>query len=93
MRAPVDAQSLGVTGGRVPRLPSQMWHHDNEALIRDSINYKVKYLGSVIVKKLHGSQSAEEACLKLRVHTTSYNKRCTPCVCLILLSLSMTPPL
>lgn len=27
----------------------------------------VQYLGSVIIKNLHGNQSAEEACLKLRV--------------------------
>ena len=26
-----------------------------------------QYLGSVIIKNLHGKQSAEEACLKLRV--------------------------
>lgn len=27
----------------------------------------MQYLGSVIIKNLHGNQSAEEACLKLRV--------------------------
>ena len=27
----------------------------------------MQYLGSLIVKRLHGQQSAEEACLKLRV--------------------------
>ena len=31
----------------------------------------LQYLGSVIVKRLHGNQSAEEACLKLRVSILS----------------------
>ena len=29
--------------------------------------FPLQYLGSLIVKRLHGQQSAEEACLKLRV--------------------------
>ena len=31
-----------------------------------------QYLGSLIVKRLHGQQSAEEACLKLRVSHTRH---------------------
>lgn len=34
----------------------------------------MKYLGSVIVKRLHGNQSAEEACLKLRLSTENMIK-------------------
>ncbi len=70
MRSPAEAQSDGGEGGkRVARLPSQIWPHDNKSLMKACINYHVHYLGSVLVKKLHGKQSAEEACLKLRVRT------------------------
>ena len=31
--------------------------------------FTLQYLGSVIVKRVHGTQSTEEACLRLRVRT------------------------
>ena len=72
VRGPIEAQSGGTSEcGRVLRLPSRVWRHDNNSLIKSSITYDVHYLGSVLVKKMHGSQSAEEACLKLRVRMFS----------------------
>ncbi len=35
----------------------------------------MQYLGSVIIKKLHGKQSAEEACLRLKNTTESILKK------------------
>ena len=69
MRDPAEAQSYDVDGRqtRAPKLPSQSWRHDHSALIKDSINFNVRYLGSIFIKKLQGRQLAEAACLKLRV--------------------------
>ena len=36
--------------------------------------FTLQYLGSVIVKRVHGTQSTEEACLRLRVRTEGYTE-------------------
>ena len=39
--------------------------------------FTLQYLGSVIVKRVHGTQSTEEACLRLRVRTENILRECT----------------
>ncbi|XP_071481318.1 uncharacterized protein [Diadema antillarum] len=42
------------------------WMHPPDALIRGCCNYTSSYLGSSIIKELHGTESTREACTRLR---------------------------
>ncbi|XP_063961009.1 ankyrin repeat and sterile alpha motif domain-containing protein 1B-like isoform X3 [Lytechinus pictus] len=46
--------------------PGSQWMHPPDALIKGCCNYTSSYLGSSIIKELHGTESTREACTRLR---------------------------
>lgn len=46
--------------------PVSQWMHPPDALIKGCCNYTSSYLGSSIIKELHGTESTREACTRLR---------------------------
>jgi hypothetical protein len=76
LRPPLEAQGLSSGGNRPHPLltKSASWQHDVSTLVKETICYRAKYLGSVIVVRVRGTQSTEEACLRLRTSTENMQK-------------------
>jgi hypothetical protein len=76
LRPPLESQGRDDTDSRPHSLisSSSSWRHSVASLVNETINYEAKYLGSVIVVRVKGKQSTEEACLRLRTSTENMQK-------------------
>ncbi|XP_041084400.1 ankyrin repeat and SAM domain-containing protein 1A-like isoform X3 [Polyodon spathula] len=57
-----------------PYAPIQNWHHRPEKLIFESCGYEANYMGSMLIKDLRGTDSTQDACVKMRRSTEQMRK-------------------